>query len=92
MRKNTDTTGSESVEPGGARQQSAGSQFGAMILSTSWRVALPMLTLSLGGNGIDRAFDTRPAFSLVGLLLGCAGATVLIRSYMKTQESKGATV
>lgn len=49
----------------------------------TWRVALPILLLTIGGNKLDQRLNTLPIFSITGLLLSLVFATLLIYRYIK---------
>lgn len=48
----------------------------------TWRVAVPILTMSLGGNWLDNRFDTRPLFSIIGVLLSILFASLLVYKFL----------
>ena len=80
------TTTSKKSDPDRAERPAPDALLKKYLIDTSWRVALPMLTFSLGGNAIDGIASTRPMFSIFGLLAGCAGASLLIRNYMRSLQ------
>lgn len=61
------------------------------LVNVSWIMAIPLLSISLGGNWLDKRLDTKPFLSILGLLLGSAVATLSVRSYLnKSLPSQGA--
>lgn len=48
------------------------------IASTSWRMFVPVIGLTLVGYLLDKAFATRPILVFVGLGLGLVIATLLV--------------
>lgn len=46
------------------------------LADAAWRVAVPLLGLSLVGIWLDRRYETEPLFSLGGLFLGIAMAVL----------------
>lgn len=48
------------------------------LLDTGWRVALPILLLSYVGIRLDRHYDTKPLYTLIGFFLSLAVATLLV--------------
>lgn len=84
MSKNSDKSKSnQSVKLESTSQKNVKAQFGTYLIATSWRVALPMLGFSLGGHYLDSALSSKPTLTIIGLLLGCAGAWFGISKYMK---------
>ena len=49
----------------------------------TWRVAIPILVLTIGGIRLDQHFGLNPLLSVTGLLLSLAFATLLIYRYIK---------
>ncbi len=57
-------------------------QLNAALIGTAWRVALPFLFFAFGGIALDRALDTEPLFSVVGLILAFVGTGVVVAKYV----------
>ncbi len=58
-------------------------RLGFHLAQTAWRVAVPFLLFSIGGIMLDRALDTEPVFSLLGLVLAILAVTAVVYSYVK---------
>lgn len=43
---------------------------GAQLLDTTWRLAVPVLLLAIGGIAIDKRFGTKPWVTVVLALVG----------------------
>ena len=48
------------------------------LVEMAWQVAIPFMVLTLGGNWIDGQQDTEPVFTIIGMFLGLAAATLLV--------------
>lgn len=48
------------------------------LLDTSWRVALPILVLSIAGVRLDRHYGSSPLFMVSGLIVALAISTILV--------------
>lgn len=48
------------------------------LAETTWRVALPIVLFCYGGVRLDRHFNTRPLWSLIGLFSSLFLATLLV--------------
>lgn len=51
---------------------------GLQLLDMSWRVALPVLVLSIVSANVDRHFHTKPTFTICGLLLAITISSLLV--------------
>lgn len=49
----------------------------------TWRVAVPILLLSIGGVKLDERLNMRPLFSITGLLVSLIFASLLIYRYIR---------
>ena len=56
----------------------SGQRMAFMLLDTTWRVALPILALSLLGNYLDKRTNHVILFSLTGFFISLAVATLLV--------------
>lgn len=72
---------SDSVEIEGTKNTSKieeyQKQFSSALSSMAWQVALTLVGLSVGGIYLDKFLDTRPLFSVIGVLLGVASAMLI---------------
>lgn len=48
----------------------------------TWRVAVPIFLLSIGGHWLDGKFDTRPVLSIAGVLLSIFFASLLVYRFI----------
>lgn len=48
----------------------------------TWRVALPIILLSLGGHWLDGKYSTRPVLSIIGVLLSILFASLLVYRFI----------
>ena len=48
----------------------ASREIALLLTGVGWRLALPIVLATIGGAWLDRRLDTRPWFSLGGLVLG----------------------
>ena len=48
------------------------------MMDTTWRVALPIILLTYGGVSLDKHLNTSPLYSLIGLFVSLAMATLLV--------------
>ncbi len=58
-------------------------ELAGMFLDTSWRVAVPILLLTLLGHWLDTRNHTLPLFSVIGLLLSIVVSSYLIYIQLK---------
>lgn len=63
---------------GGQKSTVSGLTIGLQMADTAWRVAVPILLLTLIGNKLDKAMGTNPLFKIVGLFLSLAIAGLLV--------------
>ena len=60
------------------------------LLGLGWHIALSTVLGTLGGSWLDEKLDTRPIFTMVGLVLGLLlawyGAFKLIRPLLSTKD------
>lgn len=61
----------------------SGLELAALFLDTSWRVAVPILVLSLGGHWLDGKQSTTPLFTLIGFFVSLVLATYLVYRQLK---------
>lgn len=62
-------------------QKTSSQQFIGMALNMGWQLAVVVLVPIVGGATIDKAANTKPMFTLIGLVLAAVGiATVLWRT------------
>lgn len=61
----------------------SGLELAALFLDTSWRVAVPILALSLLGHWLDTKQDTTPLFTLVGFFSSLVLAVYLVYRQLK---------
>ena len=58
-------------------------KFGTVMAEMAWQVAIPFMAFTLGGNWIDGQNDTEPLFTLIGLFLGIASVTLIVRKLIE---------
>jgi F0F1-type ATP synthase assembly protein I len=56
----------------------SGTVIALQLLDTGWRVALPILLFTLLGVKFDKAMDTNPLFTIIGLFLAIGVAILLV--------------
>ena len=61
----------------------SGLMLAVQLLDITWRVAIPILVLSLLGASLDRRLHTKPILTLVGLLLAIATSSFLVYKQIK---------
>lgn len=59
-------------------------EIAGLFLDTSWRVAIPILALTLTGHWLDTKHQTTPIFVVIGLLLSIALSSYLIYIQLKS--------
>ncbi|HJQ08708.1 MAG TPA: AtpZ/AtpI family protein [Candidatus Saccharimonadales bacterium] len=75
------TTNSRSV-----KSQSVLATIGMDFLDTTWRIAVPVVALTLLGIFIDRRFDTAPGITLVMAVTGFVIAGLLVKRQLSRAE------
>lgn len=53
------------------------------VVGLSWQLALAVLLPLLGGHFLDRSLDSKPWFTLLGLILAMAGMIVVVSRSLK---------
>ena len=61
----------------------SGLELAALFLDTSWRVAVPILTLSLLGHWLDTKQHSLPLFTLIGFFSSLLLAVYLVYRQLK---------
>ena len=56
------------------------------MADTTWRMVLPAVIFVAGGLYLDIHLGTKPWLTLVGLVLGLVGGSMLIRRQLKRSE------
>ncbi len=87
-KRNAKSSGSVS---GSARKQVGVAQgsgitgwsIGVQMMDTAWRVALPIFVLTIIGAKLDKNNGTQPLYTLVGLFLSLATASLLVYRQIK---------
>ncbi len=59
------------------------------IADTTFRMFIPVLSLTLIGYGVDKLAATRPIGILIGMCLGIVIAVLLVFMQLKNVKSKG---
>lgn len=67
----------------GIRPSREGWLIAIQLMDTTWRVALPILLLCYIGIQIDKHNHTQPLFTLIGLFLSLAIASLLVYRQIK---------
>ena len=52
--------------------------FPKVVAEMAWQVAIPFMVLTLGGSWLDTRYDSKPLFTIIGLLLGVASVTLIV--------------
>ncbi len=48
------------------------------LAEMAWQVAIPFMVFTLGGNWLDGRQDTEPLFTIIGMFIGLASASLLV--------------
>ena len=66
--------------------------FPKVVAEMAWQIAIPFMVLTLGGSWLDTRYDSKPIFTVIGLLLGVASVSVivyrLVQNYYPTTFKK----
>ena len=57
------------------------------IADTTWRMFVPTIGMTLLGSYLDTQWQTKPVMLVIGIVMGTALATVLVRRQLKRIES-----
>jgi uncharacterized membrane protein YfcA len=63
---------------------------GMDVLNTAWRMALPVVILAVVGIFVDRAVDSAPLVTLLGVVLGFIIAGFLVKRQLAELERSDA--
>jgi F0F1-type ATP synthase assembly protein I len=60
-----------------------GMTIAVQMADTAWRVAVPIIVLTLIGARLDKHYNSKPAFTIAGLLLSLVISTILVYKQIK---------
>ena len=79
-KKHSDKT-TQNDEPGAKRGPEI--SLSTHLAETAWRVAVPFLVFSLGGIQLDKALETEPIFSRIGVFVALAAVAAVVKRYVE---------
>lgn len=53
------------------------------MMDTAWRVAIPIIVLTIAGIQLDKSNGTQPLYTLIGLFLALAASSLLVYRQIK---------
>lgn len=59
------------------------------FLNTAWRIAAPVALLAVLGIFADRAFDSAPWLTMLGMVLGFGAAGLLVKKQLAAVKNRG---
>lgn len=73
-----------------AKDTSALGTLGLDLLDTTWRIAVPVILLAVGGILLDRTLNTAPWITLLGVVIGFGIAALLVKKQLAAVEAREA--